>query len=457
MNQARILVVDDEKNAREGLARALVRDDVEVATAADGLAAYDKILSWPPDLVIADIRMPKLDGMQLLARTLRDSPLTETIILTGHGTIETAVEALSRGAYYYLTKPVNLDELDALVARVLEKRRLTEENESLKKRLKEKYGMEGIIGRSPGMIRVMEMVRQVAPTRASVLITGESGTGKELIADAIHFNSPQRNRPFVVANCSAFAESLLESELFGHERGAFTGAVKQKLGRFEQSDGGTIFLDEIGELSPHIQVKLLRVLQERQFERVGGTRPIKVDVRVIAATNKDLTRMVEEGSFRDDLYFRLKVVTIHLPPLRERREDIPLLVEHFLAQFCRENSKELMVVSPEAMKLLTQYPWPGNVRELRNVVEAVVVLSNRKRINPENLPPEIVQAVSPPAIEIPKGMPLSEVERIVILDTLAEMDGNRSRTAEVLGIGRRTLLRKLKEYGINAPDEDGDA
>jgi DNA-binding NtrC family response regulator len=455
MNKARILVVDDEKNAREGLAIALTSPEIEVVVAADGQEAFEKLNAWPPDLIITDIRMPRMDGMELLEKSIKCLPGTEMIILTGHGTIETAVQALSKGAYYYLTKPVNLDELDALVSRVLEKRRLTQENESLKKRLKEKYGMEGIIGRSPAMIKVMEIVRQVAPTRASVLITGESGTGKELIADAIHFNSPQRNRPLVVANCSAFAESLLESELFGHERGAFTGAIRQKTGRFEQADGGTIFLDEIGEISLQIQVKLLRVLQERQFERVGGIRPVKVDVRLIAATNRDLGQMVEEKSFRDDLYFRLKVVSINLPTLRERREDIPLLAEHFMQQFCRENNKPAMVISHEAMRLLSNYHWPGNVRELRNVMEAVVVLTNRKRINPENLPDELGHTDSTPSISIPKGTPMAQVEKIMILDTLEEMGGNRSRTADVLGIGRRTLIRKLKEYGVN-PSGDSD-
>ena len=350
----KILIVDDEKNTREGLKWALESQAEQVFLAPDGEQALLLLGNQPVDLVLSDLKMPKMDGMELLQHVRDEYPETEFVMLTGHGTVETAVEAMKLGAFDYLMKPVNLEELGMLISRVFEQRELKRENEHLRREVNERYGFDNIIGSSPAMERVFQMVRQVAPTRASVLVQGETGTGKELIARAIHYNSPRKNKPFVAVNCGALSQSLLESELFGHEKGSFTGAVKQRAGRFEAADKGTIFLDEIGEISPEFQVKLLRVLQEQEFERVGGGKPIKVDVRVIAATNRDLKKEVDAGRFREDLFYRLNVIRIDIPPLRERPEDIPLLVHHYLQHFNKEHGREL-TISPKAMSLLQAF------------------------------------------------------------------------------------------------------
>lgn len=444
-----VLVVDDERNTREGLKMALSREDRSVHTAEDGRDALQQMRDRSFDVVVTDLRMPRIDGMELLKEVRKRSPETEVIVLTGYGTIETAVEAMREGAKGFIRKPVNIDELENEISHVLEQRQLLTENEHLRQQLKERFGLDNMVGRSPEMMRVFERIKQIGPTKSTVMITGETGTGKELVAYAIHSASPRRDKLFQPVNCAALPESLLESELFGHERGAFTGAVKQKKGYFEVADGGTIFLDEIGEISLPVQVKLLRILEQRQFERVGGTTTLTVDVRVVAATNADLTRLIQEGRFREDLFYRLNVVTIELPPLRERKEDIPLLAETFLRQFAEENRKGPMRFEPETLGILKEQPWHGNVRELRHLVEQMVVLSRSNVLTPDDLPGKYHVEPVKDVIEIPKGTTLKNAEKKIILQTLRDQDGNRTRTSEVLGIGRRTLIRKLQEYGIS--------
>jgi len=444
-----IMIVDDEKNTREGLRWALEGQASQITLAEDGEQALVQLGQTPVDLVISDLRMPRMDGMELLQHLKEEFPETEFVMLTGHGTVETAVEAMKMGAFDYLIKPVNLEELGLLIQRVFEQRDLKAENERLRREVNERYGFENIIGSSPPMQRIFQMIRQVAPTRASVLVQGETGTGKELVARAIHYNSPRKNRPFVAVNCGALSQSLLESELFGHEKGAFTGAVRQRAGRFETADRGTIFLDEISETSPDFQVKLLRVLQEQEFERVGGGRPVKVDVRVIAATNRDLKKEVDAGRFREDLYYRLNVIKIEIPPLRERIEDIPLLVHHFLNEFGREHGRT-MAISPKAVSHLQGYSWPGNVRQLRTMMESVCILTTGKEILPRNLPEDVRdKEASGPHLRLNVGMSVREAERELIRATLAEHGGNKARAARILGLGRKTLYRKLEEYRLN--------
>lgn len=450
---ASILVVDDEKNAREGLAQALAgtfgSDAVDVETAADGLGAMRRLTEKAFDLMIADIRMPQMDGMELLKRAREKQPSLEVLMLTGHGTIEMAVEAMRLGARDYLQKPVNLDELELVVRRLLDQQKLLSENEYLRSKLREKNGYQELIGSSPIMKKLFSKIEQVAATKATVLITGESGTGKELVAEAIHHLSPRKDQPLVKVNCSALNQNLLESELFGHERGAFTGAIRQRKGRFELADKGTIFLDEIGELSLDVQVKLLRILEEKEFERVGGNQTIRVDTRLIFATNADLEQKVKEGSFREDFYFRLKVVTLHNPPLRERKEDIGPLAEYFIRQFSRENGKRPVEIEPDAVEVLRSYDWPGNVRELRNLIEHLVLLRDDKPITARDLREHLLAPAAEGGLNLPLGLELAEVEKRYILKTLENFDGNRTRTSEALGIGRRTLIRKLAEYGVS--------
>ncbi len=445
----KILIVEDEKNTREGMKWGLEGKDYEIALAVSALDALDHIRKDPPDLVITDLKMPGMDGIELLEKIKAHDASIEVVVVTAHGSVETAVEAMRKGAYDYQTKPVRLDEMKLVVARALQSQNLARENEALHKVVEERYGFQNIIGRSPEMESVFQLVRQVAPSRATVLIQGESGTGKELIARAIHFNSPRSRRPFVTVNCGALSQGLVESELFGHEKGAFTHAIRARTGRFEMADGGSIFLDEITETSPEFQVALLRVLQEQAFERVGGTETIKVDVRVITATNRDLESLVAAGKFREDLYYRLNVVRVKLPPLRERSGDIALLTAAFLKEFGEQNAKPDLRLSPKALALLQEYDWPGNVRQLRNVIEGLVVLASTKEIPPRALP-EPIRSGSPSRGTIPVrlGMTMSEIEREAIRATLAQCEGNRAQTAKQLGIGRKTLYRKLEEYQL---------
>jgi len=446
--QPTILIVDDERNTREGLQRAL-HDRYDVLLAEDSHKAVQTLESTPVNVILTDLRMPGGDGMGLVRRALSLSNPPVCIVMTAYGSIENAVQAMQAGAYHYVTKPVNLDELELVINRALDSRRVEAENVNLRKQIDQKYGLENIIGESVSMRQVFETIQQVAPSRATVLITGATGTGKELIAKAIHNLSPRKNGPFIAVHAAALPTSLLESELFGHEKGAFTGAVERRAGRFELADGGTLFLDEVGELEPQIQVKLLRVLEERAFERVGGAKTLQVDVRLVAATNKDLKKLVSEGKFRDDLFYRLSVVTVDLPPLRERRDDIPLLVKSFLDEFSRENGKQVHELTPEAMNLLLAYDWPGNVRELRNAIEQMVVLARTERLTVRDVPAAIRDGADLTKINVVRaGMTVEDAERQLIVQALKETNGNRTKAAQRIGISRRTLHRKLKEYGL---------
>ncbi len=448
--KANILVVDDEKNIREGLAEALSLDGHAVRVAADGTEGLKAVEEGAIDLVITDLKMPAMSGTELLKTLAGRYPGLPVIVLTGHGTIEDAVEAMRYGAFDFLTKPVNLDHLSLLAKRALERGELARKNRELEAEVEAQRRRSSIVGSSAEMKRVFDLVRRVAPTRASVLITGESGVGKELIADAIHNLSPRREGPLIKVHCAALAESLLESELFGHEKGAFTGAQGRKRGRFELADKGSLFLDEIGEINQNVQIKILRVLQERKFERVGGEETVETDVRIIAATNRDLKKEIAEGRFREDLYYRLNVVNIHVPPLRERRDDIPLLAMAFLKEFAGEDGKEVEGFDPKARQALYAYSWPGNVRELRNCVESAVVMARGPLITVDDLPPTLRASGESRDIRIPLGSSLEEAERILIRETLAAQGGNKSRTAELLGIGRKTLYQKIEEYGIES-------
>ena len=443
-----ILIVDDERNTREGLQHAL-QERYEVLLAEDSQKAIQTLESTAIDVMLTDLRMPGVDGMGLLRRAMSLTAPPVCIVMTAYGSIENAVQAMQAGAYHYVTKPVNLDELELVIQRALNSRRLEAENINLREQIDHKYGLENIIGESPAMQQVFDTVQQVAPARTTVLITGETGTGKELIAKAIHNLSPRKDGPFIAVHAAALPSTLLESELFGHEKGAFTGAVERRIGRFELADGGTLFLDEVGELEQLMQVKLLRVLEERAFERVGGAKTLQVDVRLVAATNRDLKKLVKEGKFRDDLFYRLSVVAVDLPPLRERREDIPLLVRAFLDEFSRESGKQVHELTPEALNLLLAYDWPGNVRELRNAIEQMVVLARTERLTTRDVPLQVRGGADLTRISVVRtGMTVEEAERQLIVQALKETGGNRTKAALKIGISRRTLHRKLKEYGL---------
>jgi DNA-binding NtrC family response regulator len=459
MSKEKILVIDDERNTREGLAAAL-GDRYEVLLAEDALKGMRILKEQNISIVLTDLRMSGLDGMDFTREvsTWEDAPLI--IMLTAYGSVETAIEAMKVGAYDYLTKPINLDDLEMMIERGLETVRMRKENQELRSALdKHQGGVKGIVGNSPEMLDLLSEARQVAEARSTVLITGESGTGKELFARAIHQMSPRNGKPFIAVHCAALNENLLESELFGHEKGAFTGATERQIGRFERADGGTLFLDEIGEITPATQVKLLRVLESRTIERVGGSQPIPIDVRLLAATNRNLKEMVDQGTFRDDLYYRLNVVNLQLPPLREHREDIPLLLNHYLKLTAEDNGKKLNGFTPETVKVLTSYNWPGNIRELRNCVERMVVFARGSSLTLNDVPVEIRQAVGEQFKEKAQQekndlqqsenpLDIKANEKNVIIQALAQCGGNRSRAAELLGISRRTLHRKLNEYGI---------
>jgi len=445
-----VLVVDDDPAHRTMLRTLLAGWGYEVAEADDGSTAIERVHDQAFDLILMDIRMIKVSGLQALVEIKAFNPAIPVIIMTAYSSVETAVEALKNGAYDYLTKPLDFDELRLTMERAMDHRRLKEENRLLRENLGDHFDRQNIIGRSAAMGSLLETVAQVAPTEATVLLRGESGTGKEMIAGAIHFNSVRKDGPFVKINCAAITETLLESELFGHEKGAFTGAHRRKEGRFVQAHGGSLFLDEISEMSLAMQVKLLRVLQEREITRVGGEDVIKVDVRIIAATNKDLLEEMEAGRFREDLYYRLNVVTLTMPPLRERKEDIPLLAQHFLNLFAERNRKQIKGFSPQAMDWLIKYDWPGNVRELMNAIERGVVLSRSDYLDIQDLPLDIQNRPGEgPASEdtVPGDLPLEEVEKATILKALELAGGNKSETARRLGITRRTLHKKLKKYG----------
>jgi two-component system, NtrC family, response regulator HydG len=450
-----ILVVDDDPGQRVMLRAVLSAEGYRTAEAEEGASAITQIEASFFDLILMDVRMAHLDGMAALKAIKARSPGIPIVLMTAYGTVRDAVEAMKAGAYDYLTKPLDLDELKLTIARGLRHAALEEENARLRALVGCDVDVSAIIGTSEPMRRVFEAMALVAPTEATVLILGESGTGKELVAQAIHANSPRRAGPLITVNCAALPEALLESELFGHERGAFTGATERRLGRFELAHGGTIFLDEIGELTPAAQARLLRVLQAQEFERVGGSKTLKVDVRIIAATNKDLEVAVRAGRFREDLLYRLQVFPLSMPPLRERRDDIPLLAEHFLKRYAERHRRRLRGLTPRALDLFMRYDWPGNVRELEHTIERAVILTRGEYITPEELPPTIralssdPDAITPQEPPVPVGITLKEVERELIRKTLEHTGGNRTKAAEILGISRATLHNKLREYGFS--------
>jgi len=451
-----LLIVDDEKTSREGL-RAALEDRYDVYLAEDAASAMDLLESESFDVLLTDFRLPNEDGMKLIARAKSLPHPPVCILMTAYGSEELAVKAMQNGADDYIAKGrLQIDELELRIGRHLRQQSLEAENFELRQQLHSHFGLENIIGRSHPMQQVFDVIRQVAPTRATVLIEGESGTGKELVARAIHQLSPRARRPLVAVHCAGLSQSLLESELFGHEKGAFTGAHERRIGRFETAHGGTLFLDEIGEIEPALQVKLLRFLGERTFERVGSNKTITADVRLVAATNKKLASLVQAGTFREDLYFRLRVVEILIPPLRERREDLPMLVQSFVREFARENHKKIDGLSPEAMDLVLHHRWPGNVRELRSVIESAVVLCRGHQITPRELPPDVrgqvaaltlpgTSAVSPTQ---PETLSVKDAEKDLIVRALQECGGNRSEAARRLGMSRRTLHRKLHTYHL---------
>ena len=449
-----ILIIDDEKNIREGLAADFEMDGYNVKIAANGKEGLDLIANGDIDLVITDLRMPgSISGEEVLRQVTTKMPGIPVIVLTGHGSIDAAVKAMQDGAYDFLTKPLNLAQLEVIVKRALEGRELKIKHTELLKQVSTQKKTDMVIGKSAAMQKVMTLVKKVADARISVLITGETGVGKEVVANAIHNLSSRSDKAFIPVVCSSLSETLLESELFGHEKGAFTNADSMHKGKFELAHGGTIFLDEIGEINQSVQVKLLRVLQERKFERVGGEEPIEVDVRVLAATNKNLEEEVKAGRFREDLYFRLNGIHIEVPPLRERKDDIPLLLNSFLERYNAENGKHITGFDNQARNALYKYDWPGNIRELQHCVESSVVMASGSEITLEDLPPSVSKASGIETISVPVGITLDEAEKIIIQENLAANKGNKSKTAETLGIGRKTLHRKLAEYGMEDSEE----
>ena len=463
MSRGRVLVVDDEQNARDALKTLLTEEGFEVAEAADGEDALAKMHAFSPDAILADVRMPRMDGMTLLKKARSEGSDSVFVMMTAFASIQAAVEAMREGAENYLTKPLDVNAVVVVLEKALEKRRLVRETQTLKERLRERYRFHNIVGDSPELQAVFDVIKRAAPSRATVLLLGESGTGKELVAQAIHEESPRASKPFVKVNCAALSESLLESELFGHEKGSFTGAVGRREGRFELADNGTLFLDEIGEISASLQVKLLRVLQQREFERVGGTSTLKIDVRLVAATNRDLAAEVKAGHFREDLFYRLNVVAVTLPPLRRRKGDIPSLVAHFIERFSKSYGKEIRGLAPGTLNALLAHDWPGNVRELENVIERAVVLAAGQHLTTDDLPPTLLGPRPRARTEgslIP-GASLREIEREAILRTLEMVGGSTSRAAEVLGISVRKIQYRLKEYahekGEGPPPDPRDA
>jgi two-component system response regulator AtoC len=444
-----LLVVEDEKNTRDGL-RRYFDGRYDIYLAPDMTAALNLLESQPVDLLLTDLRLTGgTEGLDLIKRAQALPHAPVCVLMTAYGSEKVAVEAMKRGAYDYITKPLDHEKLEVVLSRALRSRTVESENRQLRQELDRKFGLEKLIGNSPAMVAIHDRVRQVAPSRATVLVEGESGTGKELIAQSLHMLSPRRDAHFVPVHCAALSPQLLESELFGHEKGAFTGATERRAGRFEEANHGTIFLDEIGEIDPATQVKLLRVLGEQAIQRVGSNHVIKVDVRVVAATNKNLEALVREGKFRDDLFYRLDVVRIEMPPLRDRREDLPLLINAFLHEFALQNAKKITGVTAEALDALQRYDWPGNVRELRAAIEHGVALCRGERIGLRDLPPRLLgHAVAPTGEATPTGLNLEAMEKHFIERALRQTDGNITDAAKLLGISRRTLHRKLKTYRL---------
>jgi DNA-binding NtrC family response regulator len=447
----RVLIVEDDRAARTGLEQLVKSWGFVADSASDGEEALAKVTTFRPAIVITDLIMPRMDGLELLRALQTQGADVSTLLLTAQGTVETAVEAMKEGAYDYLTKPVDIQRLKILLDKIVERLETLREVKTLRRQLREHGAFGTIIGNSPEMRKIYQVIEQAAPTAASVLITGESGTGKELVAQTIHQLSPRVGFPFVAINCAAIPETLLESEIFGHEKGAFTGAADRRQGCFELADRGTLFLDEIGEMTPATQVKLLRVLQERTFRRLGGRSEQSVDVRVLAATNFDPFEAVQKGKLREDLYYRLNVFALRLPPLRDRREDLPLLIQSFIAEFNTRNQRSVVGVDQQAMPMLEQYPWPGNVRELRNVIERATILASGPFIEPKHLPPVLVdepQTAQQPQVALAPGTTVEEAERRLILMTLEHTRDNKTRAAEILGISLKTLHNKLNKLRL---------
>jgi len=461
-NLSQVLLIDDDAPNREALSLLLGKAGYQVATAASGEEALAILAKTPYAVIVTDLFLPGVSGIDILKKVKSDYPYSNVILITGHASAETAVEAMKEGAFDYITKPVAFAKLEILITKALEKSNLVAENLYLRQQLRGRFSFDNIIGHSPAMQQVFSRLDKIVHTDSTILILGESGTGKELVARAIHFNGSRRDKPFVAINCGAIPADLLESELFGHVRGAFTGAVSDKPGKFEQADGGTVFLDEIGTMPQHLQMKLLRVLQEQEVERVGGSKRTKLNVRVISATNAELEKEIKNGRFREDLYYRLNVIPIHLPPVRNRREDIPLLVRHFLQQTCSEMSRPLMSVSPEAMQAMEEYDWPGNVREMQNIIERSIALSDSERIEKKDLPADIgggenaseQQPVHPLVTEQGIDMPgtINAIEAKMIRDAMDLAGGVKARAATLLNINRTTLVEKIKRLKLEAVD-----
>jgi len=447
------LIVDDEMDALDLMEELFLKHGYETFTARNGIEAMPIISENEPDILISDMVMPEMDGIKLLEMVTKKYPDIAVIMITAHGTIETAVETMKKGAKDYILKPLRLDEILAKVETISQLKSLMKENQYLREKLSQKYNFNNIIGKNGQMLELFDLIKDIAKTNSTVLITGESGTGKELIANAIHFNSDRIKKPFVKVNCGVLAENLLESELFGHVKGSFTGAIRDKLGRFEIANGGTIFLDEIGDITSNMQLKLLRVLQEGEFERVGGTDTLKVDVRIIAATNRNLNEMMMKGQFRQDLYYRLNVIPLEVPPLRERKDDIPLLITHFLDKFNKQFSKKIDFIEDEAMRYMQNYSWPGNIRELENLLERAVVLNKTGRLTVKDFPLVVMKQEGEIEVNLTADGSLTDLvdvyEKQIILKALRENNYNKLRTAEKLGIHRSTFMSKLKKYDIN--------
>ena len=449
MDKPRILLVDDDKNTADGLKKILLQDGYDTGCTYTGNEALDLIEAEHFDIVITDMKLPDISGFSIIEKVKKKNVDIAVVMITAFSSIQTAIDAMKKGADDYLTKPVNIEELELILKKILERRLLILQNKELKQKLKDKYNFSGIIGNTPEIQLIFKTITEIAPTAATVLIYGDTGTGKELIANAIHYSSDRRDKPFITLHCASLSEGVLESELFGHEKGAFTGAISQRRGRFELANGGSLFLDEVGEMNSHVQIKLLRVLETGKFERVGGEKTFESDVRIIAATNKDLEKEIKEGRFREDLYYRLNVINLKLPSLIERKEDIGLFIDNFLIKYSKKNRKNIKGLTPQSAKLLNNYDWPGNVRELENAIERAVVMARNEYVEPNDLPSNInvnTKKSRKETFRIPSGATMKEIEKKVIIETLQTTNGSKSKAAKILGISTRKIEYKIKEW-----------
>ena len=449
MEKPRILLVDDDKNTANGLRKILLQDGYDTSCTYTGKEALNLIETEHFDIVITDMKLPDISGFSIIEKVKKKDIDIAVVMITAFSSIQTAIDAMKKGADDYLTKPVNIEELELILKKIWEKRLLIIQNKELKQKLNDKYNFSGIIGNTPEIQLIFKTIMEIAPTAATVLIYGDTGTGKELIANAIHYSSDRRDKPFITLHCASLSEGVLESELFGHEKGAFTGAISQRRGRFELANGGSLFLDEVGEMNSHVQIKLLRVLETGKFERVGGEKTFESDVRIIAATNKDLEKEIKEGRFREDLYYRLNVINLKLPSLIERKEDIGLLIDNFLIKYSKKNRKNIKGLTPQSAKLLNNYDWPGNVRELENAIERAVVMARNEYVEPNDLPSNInvnTKKSRKETFRIPSGATMKEIEKKVIIETLQTTNGSKSKAAKILGISTRKIEYKIKEW-----------